>query len=229
MMNLTPFDRRLAQLKEQLIAQGGRVVDLTLRAVEAYFERDIAKAASVVDTDSEVDRVDVQIERASIPLLAMGETDEHAIRSVFTIVKINNELERIAYCGVQVAEVVEDAARTDEKVPPQFRVMANSIIGMLRDANQALAKVDTGLAERVLAFDDTVNRFKTEITLDVQKKVAAGDFSPRFAFQLLTVAKSLERIADHCTNICEQLIYLESGRVVRHMREGWSKPVPPPV
>lgn len=229
MIDVTPFDRKLAQLKEQLITQGGRVVDLTLRAVEAYFERDIAKASSVVDTDSEVDRVDVQIERASIPPLAMGETDEHAIRSVLTIVKVNNELERIAYCGVMVAEVVEDAARSDEKVPPQFRVMANSIIGMLRDANQALAKVDTGLAERVLAFDDTVNRFKTEITMDVQKKVAAGDFSPRFAFQLLTVAKALERIADHCTNICEQLIYLESGRVVRHMREGWSKPVPPSV
>jgi phosphate transport system protein len=171
--------------------------------------------------------VDVQIERGSIPLLAMGETDEHAIRSVLTLVKVNNELERIAYCSVIIAEVVEDAARMSEKVPPQFRVMANSIIGILRDANQALAKVDAGLAERVLAFDDTVSRFKTEITMDVQKKVAAGEFSPRFAFVLLTVAKALERVADHCTNICEQLIYLESGRVVRHLPEGWTKPVPP--
>lgn len=223
------FAQRLASLKDDLIAQGNRVVDLALRAVESYFERDSASASAVVHADTLVDRVDVEIERASISLLATGggETDEHAIRSVLTIVKVNNELERIADLAVNIAEVALDSGRTNEVVPNTFRVMANSVIGMVRDANQALARLDTRLAERVLGFDDTVDRFKTEIILDAQQKVASGDFKVKFAFRLLTVVKSLERMADHSTNICEQLIYLETGQIVRHLPQGWSKPVAP--
>lgn len=227
MAAVATFSEKLAQLKDDLIAQGARVLDIALRAVESYFERDGAKAQSVVSGDSVIDKVDVQIERASIPLLAMGETDEHAIRTVLTIVKVNNELERIADLAVNIAEVALDSGQTTEVVPSTFRVMANSVIGMLRDANQALAKVDTRLAERVLAFDDTVDRFRTEISLAAQQKVASGEFGVKFAFKLMAVVRSLERMADHSTNICEQLIYLETGHVVRHLPQGWTKPAPP--
>jgi phosphate transport system protein len=226
-MMATAFSDKLSSLKSMLVSQGDRVVDVALRAVESYFERDQAKAQSVVSGDSLIDRVDVEIERASIPLLAMGETDEHAIRSVLTIVKVNNELERIADLAVNIAEVTLDSGQTNERVPNTFRVMANSVIGMLRDANLALGSNDSGLAERVLGFDDTVDRFRNEISLDAQQKVAKGEFGVKFAFRLMTVVKSLERIADHCTNICEQVIYLESGQIVRHLPEGWSKPAPP--
>ena len=221
------FNRKLAELRDALVAQGTRVLDVALRAVESYFERDLAKAQNVVAGDELIDRVDVEIERASIPLLAMGETDEHAIRSVLTFVKVNNELERIADLAVNIAEVTLDSGQTTEKVPNTFRVMANSVVGMLRDSTKALAQADVLLAERVLGFDDTVDRFRTEISLDAQQKVASGEFGVKFAFRLMNVVKSLERIADHCTNICEQVIYLESGHIVRHLPEGWTKPAPP--
>ncbi|MHC5022405.1 MAG: phosphate signaling complex protein PhoU [Planctomycetota bacterium] len=224
---MTTFAKKLAQLKNDLITQGERVVDLTLRAVESYFDGNLEKAASVVDGDEIIDKVDVEIERASIPLLVMGETDEHEIRFVLTIVKINNELERIADCAVNIAEVVTGEPKLPDGVPDQFRVMANSVIGMLRDANRALSRLDIELAQRVLTFDDAVDRFKREIVFDVQNKLAKGTFEVPFAFRLHTVTKSLERIADHCTNICEQLIYLETGRVVRHLPEGWTEPTLP--
>ncbi|MHC4093276.1 MAG: phosphate signaling complex PhoU family protein, partial [Planctomycetota bacterium] len=114
-----------------------------------------------------------------------------------------------------------------EMIPATFRVMANSVVGMLRDAIRSLAQADRNLAEQVLAFDDTVDQFKREIILKAQQRVATGEFSPPFAFKLLAVTKALERIADHCTNICEQVIYLESGLIVRHLPEGWTKPEPP--
>jgi phosphate transport system protein len=219
---IATFSHKLAQLKDDLITQGERVLDVALRAVESYFERDREKALVV-------DKVDVEIERASINLLAMGETDPYSLRTVLTIVKVNNELERIADLAVNIAEVAVDSGQTNEVVPPTFRVMANSVIGMLRDANRALANADTKLAERVLAFDDTVDRFKNEITLDAQQKVASREFDVKFGFRLLTVVRCLERIADHSTNICEQLIYLETGHIVRHLPQGWSKPAPPEV
>ena len=224
---MTPFDKKLAQLKNDLVTQGERVLELTLRAVECYFELDQDKATAVLQGDSTIDQADIEIERASIPLLAMGETDEHQIRSVLTIVKINNELERIADCAVNIAEVVLDYGELTERVPATFRVMANSVIGMLRDANQSLANLNTHLARQVLGFDDTVDRFKREIVLKAQEKVASGEFSAAFAFRLHSVTKALERIADHCTNICEQVIYLETGQIVRHLPAGWTSPTLP--
>ena len=90
------FNDQLALLRNNLVLQGDRVLDITLKAVESYFDGDREKARAVIAADEEVDRVDVEIERASIPLLAMGVTDEKSIRSVLTIVKVNNELERVA-------------------------------------------------------------------------------------------------------------------------------------
>ena len=89
---MSNLQHKLAQLKADLITQGDRVVDMVLRAVEAYFDIDEEKAELVIDGDSIIDKADVEIERASIPLLTMGETREHSIRSVLMIVKINNWL-----------------------------------------------------------------------------------------------------------------------------------------
>ena len=212
-------------LHEDIVRQGERVLTLVLNAVESYFDLDRDRARQVIESDDEIDRVDVEIERASIPLLGMGVTDEHRIRSILTIVKVNNELERIADIGVTIAEVVAGHPDQIEQPPATFRVMANSVIGMLRDANRALADGNAALGRQVLVFDDTVSQFKEEILLLVQGQVADRSITVPFAFRLLAVTKALERIADHCTNICEQVIYLESGKIVRHRPEGWTDPV----
>lgn len=220
------FGKRLGRLRSDLLVQSERVYELVQRAVECAFELDVSKALAVVADDEAIDRGDIEIERASIPLLAMGETDEYRIRSILTVVKLNNELERIADCAVNIAEVVRDAQGEldGDPAPAVFRVMANSVLGMVRDANRAFAGLDVELAGQVLRFDDTVDRFKTEIFLDAERQVAAGTFRVTFAFRLRTITAQLERIADHATNICEQVIYLQSGKTVRHTPEGWSEP-----
>ena len=224
---MSTFHEKLAELRADIVAQGDRVYALTLAAVESYFDLDLTKASTIATLDDEIDRVDVEIERASIPLLALGPKDPYDIRSVLTIVKVNNELERIDDCAVSIAEVVLREGRPTEVIPKTFRVMANSVLGMLRDSVRALAKNNASTAQQVLLFDDTVADFKEKILLDAQAKIASGAFTTNFAFRLLAVTKSLERIADHCTNICEQIIYLESGRIVRHRPEGWSEPISP--
>ncbi len=225
---MTSFAQKLKQLHNDLALQGDRVLDLLLRAVDCYFDRDVEKAHEVVSADDHIDRVDVEIERASIPLLTMGETDEHQIRFVLTIVKVNNELERIADGAVNIAQVVcTYSEQMVEEVPATFKVMANSVVGMLRDTNRALMELNVDLAEQVLGFDDTVDQFKKEIGIITEKKVASGEISVNFAFRIRTVTAQLERIADHCTNVCEQVIYLESGKIVRHLASGWTKPTDP--
>jgi phosphate transport system protein len=224
---MSEFDRKLSQLKADLNTQGSRVSDQLLRAVEASFDGNETEAKSVIDSDEVIDRVDVEIERACINLLRMGATEEHSIRSVLTIVKVNNELERIADLAVLVAESAIDSENLISSAPPTFRVMANSVVGMARDTTQALSDTETELAIRVLSFDDTVNRFRREIVLDVQNRTSNGELDPLLAFKLLAVTRSLERIADHCTNICEQVIYLNTGKIVRHLPEGWTTPETP--
>jgi len=224
---MSEFDRKLSQLKADLNTQGSRVSDHLLRAVEASFDGNETEAKSVIDSDEVIDRVDVEIERACINLLRMGATEEHSIRSVLTIVKVNNELERIADLAVLVAESAIDSENLISSAPPTYRVMANSVVGMARDTTQALSGTETELAIRVLSFDDTVNRFRREIVLDVQNRTSSGELDPLLAFKLLAVTRSLERIADHCTNICEQVIYLNTGKIVRHLPEGWTTPETP--
>ncbi len=224
---MAAFEDRLSALEKDLVQQGARVLELCTLAVESYFDLDLQKAGRIETLDTEVDRVDVDIEKRSVPLLGLGQTDEHSIRSVLTVVKCNNEYERIADCGVSIAEKVLDERTRDMRVPDTFRVMANSVLGMLRDTNRALARHDADLARQVLLFDDTVERFKKEIVMNAQEQVASGHISVHFAFGLMSVTKSMERIADHCTNVCEQVIYLESGMIVRHRPEGWSAPAAP--
>ena len=221
------FSSKLNELQTVLYAQGDRVLTLVTLAIESYFDHDEAKARTVVALDDEIDSVDVAIERASIPLLAMGQTNEHAIRQVLTLVKVNNELERIADCGVNIAEQVVGHQHLPDPMPPTFRVMANSVLGMLRDSNRALATSNAELARQVLLFDDTVDRFRNELILQAQEQVALGTSSVRFAFRVTGATRNMERIADHSTNICEQTIYLLSGKIVRHRPEGWSDPAPP--
>lgn len=224
---MSGFSQHLELLQGDLVSQGRRVLELCTAAVECYFLHDQAKARAVIESDDEVDRADVRIERQSIPLLGMGETGEFEIRSVLTIVKVNNELERIADGAVNIAEFVVSHERSTERIPPTFRVMANSVLGMLRDAVKALDLGDAETARHVLLFDDTVDRFKAEILMQAQEQVAHGTFSVRFAFKLAEVTRSLERMADHCTNIAEQVIYLHTGKIVRHRPEGWSEPQAP--
>jgi phosphate transport system protein len=224
---MSEFEKKLAQLSADLNTQGARISDQLLRAVEASFGGDTEAAKTVIESDEVIDRVDVEIERACIELLRLGSTEEHSIRSVLTIVKVNNELERIADCAVIVAQSAMKHADLIASAPPTFRVMANSVVGMARDTNASLSKTDTELAVRVLSFDDTVDRFRKEIVLDVQHRTSKGELEPLVAFELLAVTRALERIADHCTNICEQVIYLETGKIVRHLPEGWTAPETP--
>lgn len=224
---MAEFDKKLAQLQADLNTQGDRVVEQLFRAVEASFDGDSGTAQSVVDAESTIDKVDVEIERACIELLRLGPTAEKGIRSVLTIVKVNNELERIADCAASVADTTLQDGSLISQAPPTFQVMANSVVGMTRDTIKSLCDTDTELAVRVLSFDDTVSRFRKEIVLDVQKRTGDGTLDPLVAFELLALTRAMERIADHCTNICEQVIYLGTGKIVRHLPEGWTTPETP--
>lgn len=227
------FERRIAQLRADMVEQGRRVERMVEVAVEALFEKDQSKSTWVIQNDAVIDRADVEIERAAVSILcdlARTSVDLPAeqIRLVLMIVKVNNELERAADAAVTIAEQVPTFLTLSDEPSSRFRVMANSAVGIVRDTVTAFERRDTSLARDVLNSDDTMDEFERAILLEMQQRVAAGAVNVEFAFATSIVATELERIGDHCTNVAEQVIYIATGKIVRHQEGHWTEPEMPP-
>jgi phosphate transport system protein len=223
---------RLKALKSDLEAQGRLVQQLVERAVEAVFEKDKGKADWVIQTDFQVDQADIRIERDAVQLLvdAMAQgvaLDEYHIRLIMTLVKVNNEFERNGDLAANIAERVGAFAAMTQQPPAKFRVMANSVIGIVANTNAAFAAMDADAARLVLASDDATLMFKDAVLREVEDGLAKGRHSVEYSFALQVVAASLGRIADHSTNVAEQVIYVQSGKIVRHLGEKWTTPETP--
>jgi len=220
------FAARIERLKADVSAQSRRVQGLIEAAFEALFAGDAARAKSVLGMDDEIDRVDVEIEQASVKLLGDATRDAaplspDLLRRVLTVVKVNNELERIADCGVSMAELAVGLSGRPMQAPETFRVMTNSVLGILRDTSAAYERRDPRLAKVVLQSEDAVEAFKSAILRDAEQCIASGSMSVDGAFLLHEIAGYCVRIADHCTNIAEQIIYSATGVIVRHTQGRW--------
>lgn len=232
-MPTTPdgFQRRIDDLRGQLVTQGSRVQRILEAAFEAFFARNTAQAGSAIDLDNEIDHVDVEIERAAVALL-IDATRENAhleasqLRQVLTIVKVNNELERVADVGVAIAQSVSRVAGPLAAFPPTLRVMTNSVVGIVRDANIAVDQTNARMAKVVLQSEDAVAAFKAALLRNAEEQIASGKMTVDFAFIIHELATRCEDVADHCTNIAEQILYLATGTIMRHMEGHWVE-IPP--
>ncbi len=229
--NAPPFSDRIEALRGEVVSQGRRVQQLLEAAFGAFFLRDEAAASAAIKQDDEVDRVDVAIEQDCVQLLTDATRQGAALesgqlRAVLTVVKINNELERIADAGVEIAERVGSVKAISATFPDTARVMANSSVGILRDSISSFARNDPRMSKIVLQSQHAVTAFKDAVLRDSEERIAKGTMSVDLAFQLHEVASQCELIADHCTNIAEQIIYLTTGAVVRHTEAQWIE-IPP--
>ena len=134
---------------------------------------------------------------------------------------MNNEYERIADAGVDIAERAVELSGSPAVFPPTTRVMTNSVIGILRDTAKCYEKRDAAIARLVLQSEDTVAKFKAEILRQAAELVTSGEMGVQLAFDLHEIASQCSMLADHCSNIAEQVIYEATGAIVRHADSGW--------
>lgn len=220
------FASRLERLRGDLAAQGERVKQAVDRSFESFFTRSRPLAEQVASDDDAIDKADVELEKSAVALLTdatrrTSHLEPEQLRAVLTVVKINNELERVADLAADVAGMVTAISSPSEQVPATFRVMTNSVVGIVRDTVRAVDRSDAGQAKRVLQSESTITAFKDAIVRDAEQQIASGKMSLDCAFVLHEVAGLCERIADHCTNIAEQIIYMVTGAIVRHQESGW--------
>jgi phosphate transport system protein len=214
--------RQIDQLKGRIIAVASKAETGFLQAIKATVERDATLARTVIDGDEEIDQLEVDVEEECLKLLALYQPVATDLRFIVSVLKINNDLERVGDLAVNIAE--RAVFLTGEEALPvgiDFDRMARLTRGMLAQSIEALVAADTDRARRVIAADDEVDRMNREIYEQVKANMRRRPEAIERLIHYLAIARHLERIADHATNIAEDVIYMVEGEIVRHKPEDY--------
>ncbi|MBU2499424.1 MAG: phosphate signaling complex protein PhoU [Proteobacteria bacterium] len=209
----------LERIKKRILALGAIVEERVRRAIKAIELRDGELANQIMKTDYEIDELEVEVEEECLKILALHQPVAVDLRFLIAVIKINNDLERIGDEAVNIAQRVENIARRKRvELSVEYTAMAEKAASMLRMSLDSLVSLDLDLAFRVLILDDEVDQMHREIYDNIKETMAQKSESVGFLINFLTISRHLERIADHSTNIAEEVIYLVEGEIVRHGR-----------
>lgn len=215
------FVNLLDELRRRSLRMASTVEDLVQETCECLFQPIETMARRVIARDEEVDREEVAVETEVIRLLALYQPVGVDLRLLFTITKVTNDLERIADCAVNIAERakhLEVQAVANES--DELKELCPLVRRMLRNSVHCFSMEDLEAARRALQDDSEVDRIYAHIVREIVALAPTDAHRIAAYVDLLSVAKNLERIADHATNIAEDVIFLTSGSIVRHQHGG---------
>jgi len=214
------FQRELDTIKKMILSLGALVEQRVHRIKQAIEDRDVDLAKEIVHLDHEIDEMEVEIEEACLKIIALHQPVAADLRFLVAVIKINNDLERIGDQVVNIAQrVVRIAKRPVEPYHFDYSVMAEKAEAMLRMSLDSLVNQDLDQAIKVLHLDDEVDNIKDQAYDRIKQAMANGlteDIG--YMINLLLISRHLERLADHATNIAEEVVYMIEGEIVRHGR-----------
>jgi phosphate transport system protein len=211
------FDPVIRDLRQMLLQMGSRSEAILEKSLRALEERNSELADEVMTDDLEIDRLDVRIDSAILEALALNAPVAGDLREVFGIKMIATDLERVGDLARNIAKSARRSADRAEFDPPEsLRQLARSAVDLLRRALDSYARSDVEAARAVLAEDDRVDAEEDEvITLELAEIAGDPAIAPQ-AVDLILVAKNLERVADHATNVAEDVILIIEARNIKH-------------
>jgi len=214
------LNRAIEHLKTNILSLGTTVEETVWKAVRSVGKRDAALAEQVVQSDDRIDEFEVDIEEECLKILALHQPVAIDLRFIVAVLKINNDLERIADLAVNIAERAVFLAAQDEiDLPFDFPGMAKKAQWMLRKSLDALVNLDANLACKVCTADDEVDQINREMYDQVKRGIRQEPEHVEQFIHLLCVSRHIERIADHATNIAQDVLYMVRGEIVRHRHE----------
>lgn len=209
--------RDLEKLKKELLLVGSMVEDATNKAIVALIDRRPELAEEVIEGDRDVDEKEVQVEEECLKVLALHQPVAADLRFVVTVLKVNNDLERVGdLAGNIAARALYFSEFSGVEIQPEIKVMAESTRSMLRDSLGALIHLDTRQAREILRKDEEIDRLHKDLFIRLQELMIEDSTTIPHRVELLSVSRYLERIADLATNIAEDVIFMVDGDVVRH-------------
>jgi phosphate transport system protein len=218
------LQRDIESLKHKIIQMGEDVEDRVYRATLSIIKHDEKMAQDVITHDAEIDDMEVEIEEDCLRLLALYQPVAVDLRFIITVMKINNELERVGDLAVNIAErSVFLAGQSDVEIPFDIAGMALQAESMLTRSIDSLVNMDVRLAYRIRTEDEDVDAKNREMYARLKEAMVQKPEQINYLFHSMSVGRHLERIADHATNIAEEVIYLIDAKIVRHTPETYEE------
>lgn len=212
------FDEELQELNKEILRMSNLTEEAIFKSVEALKNRSVEQAKQVIANDKQIDEMELNIDEKCLDLLALHQPMAIDLRFITMTMKISTDLERIADLAVDIAQRALEIADKPLLKPlvdiPKLAVVAQS---MVKDAIDAFVRRDAELAKKVILRDPEADNLRNEVQEELINDYIAKDptAAPR-AVPLLLVARHLERICDHTTNIAEDVIYIVEAKVVKH-------------
>ena len=211
------FQQNLEELKEKLLVMAGLAEQAIQRAIDAYRKRDLSICDQVSRGEVDINRMEREIDQAALDLLAMEQPMAGDLRFILSVIKINAELERVG----DAAESISDRVRHMERMaaaelPVNIPKMATMASAMVHKSLQSFIEADAEMARSVLTMDDAVDAMKKADFKSLMKVMEEQSHLAPQALNALMISRSLERVADHATNIAEDVIFWVEGEDVRH-------------
>ena len=217
---LRHFDRDIEHLKELMLRMGAMVEDAINESIRALLDRDSSIAQRVIDADTAIDRMELEIDQHTVELIAKMQPAAVDLRFVAAAMKITPELERIADLAVDVCErAIELNAEPPLKPLIDIPRLARIAQDMVRQSLDAFVRRDAGLARKVIARDDEVDTLTEQSFRELLTYMLEDSRNISRAIRLTFIGKYFERMADNATNICEMVVYLAEGKVIKHSNE----------
>jgi phosphate transport system protein len=211
------LDQDLERIRHNLLRMGGSVEDMVAKANQALVDRDSALCEEVVRLDNDVDQLELDIDDACLSVLSRMQPIARDLRFLVAVMKINSDLERIGDSAVNIAQSVYQINQQPPLKPYiDLPRMSQLVRKMVRESLDAFVNRDVELAQAVMAGDDAVDDLYKQLFRELSSYMIEDPTTVSRALHLLLLARNLERIADHATNIAEDVIYYVEGKDVRH-------------
>ncbi len=211
------LQKELERLKKRILSLGAMVEERVRMAGRALEQRDSVVAEQIIATDYEIDELEVEVEEECLKILALHQPVAVDLRFLAAVVKINRDLERIGDEAVNIADCVAVISRRPPlDVSLGFVPMVEKAQSMFKKSLDALVNLDLDEAFLVLTLDDEVDQIYRSISIQVKDLIRQSPDRVEYLINLLLISRYLERIADHATNIAEEVIYMIEGEIVRH-------------
>ncbi len=214
------FQREIENLKKKILSLGARIETAVHEAIRSIEERDTALAQKIIEEDIEIDHTEVEVEEECLKILALHQPVAIDLRFIVAVLKINNDLERIGDLAVNIAErSAYLASQPPVRASFDFLQMSKKTESMLNKSLDALVNMSSELAHEVCSDDDEVDGMNRRMYIQIQESIQKNPEQMSSLIHLLSVSRHLERIADHATNIAEDVIYMIEGKIIRHQAE----------
>ncbi len=211
------YAEQLTDIRGRVLRMGGLVEQMTRRVIQSLVQRNAELLPEVQSMETQVNQLHIEIDEACLELIALRQPTASDLRFVAAAMKINTDMERIGDQAINILECAESLL-TVPPLKPLIDIprMADISQDMLKDALDAFVNGDDDLAYRTILRDDDVDQLKDQVFRELLTYMMGDPSTIPRAMDLILVSRHLERIADHATNICEDVIFMVKGKDVRH-------------